>query len=56
MGGKVGKDAHLGEKVMQGIPCDELPDVLKTLLMEHFQAQPRADGDPSGSPVSVTME
>jgi ferredoxin-nitrite reductase len=56
MGGKVGKDAHLGEKVMQGIPCDELPDVLKTLLMEHFQAQPRSGGDPSGSPVSVTME
>ena len=56
MGGKVGKDAHLGEKVMQGIPCDDLPDVLKTLLMEHFQAQPRSGGEASGSQVSVTME
>ena len=56
MGGKGGKDAHLGEKVMQGIPCDELPDVLKTLLMEHFQAQPRSGGDASVGQVSVTME
>lgn len=56
MGGKVGKDAHLGEKVMQGIPCDELPDVLKTLLMEQFQAQPRSGNDVSEGQISVTME
>jgi ferredoxin-nitrite reductase len=56
MGGKVGKDAHLGEKVMQGIPCDELQDVLTTLLLEHFQAQLRSGGEASSGQVSVTME
>ncbi len=44
MGGKVGKDAHLGEKVQQGISCDQLHDVLLSLLIEHFQAEPRPQG------------
>jgi ferredoxin-nitrite reductase len=39
MGGKVGKEAHLGEKVMQGVPCEDLQGVLTSLLIEHFQAQ-----------------
>ena len=38
MGGTVGKDAHLGERVMQKVPCDELPGVVRTLLMENFGA------------------
>ncbi|MBW4538809.1 MAG: ferredoxin--nitrite reductase [Myxacorys chilensis ATA2-1-KO14] len=41
MGGKVGKEAHLGERVMQGIPCDDLKPVLHTLLVEQFGARPR---------------
>jgi ferredoxin-nitrite reductase len=45
MGGKVGKDAQLGEKVQSGIACDDLPEVLRSLLIEHFQAQPCALGD-----------
>ena len=40
MGGKVGKDAQLGELVHKGIPCDELPEVLQGLLVEHFSATP----------------
>ncbi|MEA5466748.1 ferredoxin--nitrite reductase [Leptothoe sp. PORK10 BA2] len=38
MGGTVGKDAHLGERVMQKVPCDELPVVMRKLLMENFGA------------------
>ncbi|MGF1513893.1 MAG: ferredoxin--nitrite reductase [Elainellaceae cyanobacterium] len=41
MGGKVGKDAQLGERVMKSIPCDELKPVLKELLVEHFGAKPK---------------
>ena len=38
MGGTVGKDAHLGERVMQKVPCDELPDVVRKLLTDNFGA------------------
>lgn len=38
MGGKVGKDAHLGTCVKKGIPCDDLKLVLHELLVEHFGA------------------
>jgi len=41
MGGKVGKDAVLGERVMKGIPCDELKPMLTDLLIEHFDAKPK---------------
>ncbi|MBW4420287.1 MAG: ferredoxin--nitrite reductase [Myxacorys californica WJT36-NPBG1] len=44
MGGKVGKEAHLGQRVMQGIPCDDLKPVLHTLLVEQFGAEPRQTG------------
>ncbi|MBW4647640.1 MAG: ferredoxin--nitrite reductase [Kastovskya adunca ATA6-11-RM4] len=43
MGGKVGKDAHLGEEIMKKVPCDELKDVLRGLLIEHFEAQPNRE-------------
>ncbi|MFP4008015.1 MAG: ferredoxin--nitrite reductase [Spirulinaceae cyanobacterium] len=42
MGGKVGKDAKLGDRVHKGIPCDELPGVLKDILIQEFGAQPKA--------------
>ncbi|MEO1148144.1 MAG: ferredoxin--nitrite reductase [Cyanobacteria bacterium J06638_22] len=38
-GGKVGKDAQLGEKVMKGIPCEDLKPVLRELLIEKFAAR-----------------
>jgi ferredoxin-nitrite reductase len=41
MGGKVGKDAHLGSRVMEKIPCEDLKPILRELLIEHFQASPR---------------
>ncbi len=39
MGGKVGKDAHLGSCVQKGIPCEDLTPVLRELLIEHFGAR-----------------
>jgi len=39
MGGKVGKDAHLGTCVQKGIACDDLLPVLKNLLIENFGAK-----------------
>jgi ferredoxin-nitrite reductase len=38
MGGTVGKDAKLGEKVMKGVPLSELDGVLVDLLIEKFGA------------------
>lgn len=38
MGGTVGKDAKLGEKVMKGIPITELDGVLAGLLIDKFGA------------------
>jgi len=43
MGGKVGKDAHLGSCITKGIPCDDLQPVLRNLLVEHFGARPRQE-------------
>ena len=39
MGGKVGKDAHLGTCVQKSIACDDLKPVLKNLLIEQFGAR-----------------
>ncbi|MBH8562529.1 ferredoxin--nitrite reductase [Nostoc sp. CENA67] len=41
MGGKVGKDAHLGTCVTKGIPCEDLQPVLRELLLENFGARLR---------------
>ncbi|NER50144.1 MAG: ferredoxin--nitrite reductase [Symploca sp. SIO1A3] len=41
MGGKVGKDAHLGKCVQKGIPCEDLVPVLRDLLIENFGAKPK---------------
>ncbi|WP_193194923.1 ferredoxin--nitrite reductase [Nostoc sp. MG11] len=43
MGGKVGKDAHLGACVIKGIPCEDLQPVLQNLLIEHFGAKPKQE-------------
>lgn len=43
MGGKVGKDAHLGTCVTKGIPCEDLQPVLRDLLIEHFDAKPKQE-------------
>lgn len=41
MGGKVGKDAHLGSCVMKSIPCEDLKPILRNLLITHFGASLR---------------
>ncbi|MDK3159207.1 ferredoxin--nitrite reductase [Kamptonema cortianum] len=41
MGGKVGKDAHLGQCVQKGIPCEDLKPILRNLLIERFGATPK---------------
>ncbi|WP_341525685.1 ferredoxin--nitrite reductase [Nostoc sp. UHCC 0302] len=41
MGGKVGKDAHLGTCVTKGIPCEDLQSVMRELLIEQFGARLR---------------
>jgi len=38
MGGKVGKHAQLGERVMKGVPCEDLQEVVSGLLKENFGA------------------
>jgi ferredoxin-nitrite reductase len=43
MGGKVGKDAHLGTCVTKGIACEDLQPVLRDLLIEQFGAKPRQE-------------
>ncbi|MBW4684843.1 MAG: ferredoxin--nitrite reductase [Komarekiella atlantica HA4396-MV6] len=43
MGGKVGKDAHLGTCVIKGIPCEDLQPFLQNLLIEHFGAKPKQE-------------
>jgi ferredoxin-nitrite reductase len=40
MGGRVGKNARLGDCVEKGIPCDDLKSTLKAILIEQFNAQP----------------
>jgi ferredoxin-nitrite reductase len=39
IGGKVGKDACLGEEFMKKVPCDELKEVMRSLLIERFGAK-----------------
>lgn len=37
-GGKVGKDAKLGEQINKGVACDDLKPMLRNLLIEEFGA------------------
>lgn len=41
LGGKVGKDAHLGTCVQKSIPCEDLKPILRQLLIESFGAEPK---------------
>lgn len=41
MGGKVGKEAHLGTCMTKGIACDDLKPVLRDLLIQQFNARPK---------------
>lgn len=43
MGGKVGKDAHLGSCVQKGIACEDLKPIVRQLLIEQFGARPRQE-------------
>ncbi|BAZ28037.1 ferredoxin--nitrite reductase [Cylindrospermum sp. NIES-4074] len=43
MGGKVGKDAHLGTCVTKSVPCEDLQPVLQELLIAHFGAKLRQE-------------
>jgi ferredoxin-nitrite reductase len=52
MGGKVGKDAHLGACVIKGIPCEDLQPILQNLLIEHFGAKPKQEALVTNSLVS----
>ena len=55
MGGTVGKDAKLGERVMKAVPCDELKFTLQNLLVENFGATPK-DGIVLGNPETTAEE
>ena len=48
MGGKVGKDAHLGSCVRKGIPCEDLMPILRELLIENFGAKPKEETASAG--------
>ncbi|ALF52592.1 ferredoxin--nitrite reductase [Nostoc piscinale CENA21] len=39
MGGKVGKEAHLGTCAIKGIPCEDLQPVLQDILIKNFGAK-----------------
>ena len=39
LGGKVGKDAQLGQRVQKGVACEDLLPVLQELLIENFGAK-----------------
>ncbi|GAB4346290.1 MAG: ferredoxin--nitrite reductase [Cyanophyceae cyanobacterium] len=41
LGGKVGKGATLGELHQKGVACEDLPDLLRSLLVERFGATPK---------------
>jgi ferredoxin-nitrite reductase len=43
MGGKVGKDAHLGTCVQKGIACDDLQPMLRDLLVQQFGAKVKGE-------------
>jgi len=49
MGGRVGKDAHLGTCVQSGIPCEDLKPVLLHLLVDKFGAVAKEAAKEKGS-------
>lgn len=57
MGGKVGKEAELGQCVRKGIPCDDLKPILRDLLIQTFGAKPRSEVEetPTQGRLQVTV-
>lgn len=57
MGGKVGRGAKLGTCVRKAIPCDELPELLRQLLIDHFGARLRTAETPTStnSPAAIVI-
>lgn len=53
MGGKVGKEAHLGTCVEKGIACDDLKFRLRDLLVEQFDAKPKGDWQTPTEPAEL---
>jgi ferredoxin-nitrite reductase len=53
LGGKVGKDAHLGTCVQKSIPCEDLKPVLRDLLIQQFGAQPRSTAPETNGNIAV---
>ncbi|WP_445635114.1 Ferredoxin--nitrite reductase [Nostoc sp. DSM 114161] len=49
MGGKVGKDAHLGTCIIKGIPCEDLQPILQDLLIKNFGAKLKQEALAVGS-------
>jgi ferredoxin-nitrite reductase len=43
MGGKVGKDAHLGTCVQKSVACEDLQPILRDLLIQNFGAKPKQE-------------
>ena len=39
LGGRVGSDSHLGERVCAGVPCSDVVPTVQQILIEHFGAQ-----------------
>jgi ferredoxin-nitrite reductase len=56
MGGKVGKDAHLGTCVQKGIACDDLKPMLRDLLIEQFGAKPKGEWMPAVEEAATPLE
>lgn len=56
MGGKVGKDARLGECVAKGIACEDLPLVISDLLIRYFDALPKPGVVIEPPPIVVSKE
>uniref|UniRef100_A0A0C9RWS1 Ferredoxin--nitrite reductase, chloroplastic n=1 Tax=Wollemia nobilis TaxID=56998 RepID=A0A0C9RWS1_9CONI len=43
LGGRVGADSHLGEKVHKGVPCKNLVPVVQEILIQHFGATKKTE-------------
>ncbi|MBD1877596.1 ferredoxin--nitrite reductase [Coleofasciculus sp. FACHB-T130] len=54
MGGKVGKDAHLGKEIMKKVPCEDLKSVVRDLLIEHFGAIPKQPQEKLEAEIAVS--
>ena len=42
LGGKIGEDPALAQEMERGVPADDLEGKLRSILIEHFGAKPKA--------------